>query len=88
MIKQNHFRGIKKMILIVLVAALVSCYSAPTPIIIRDIPTADVSDDMSVEEYMRSSTEWAVQITAYVKELINQIRHKVPYIDLRKGDEE
>ena len=78
----------KKLFIIILAAALIGCYSAPTPIIIRDIPTADVSDDMSVEEYMRSSTEWAVQITAYVKELINQIKHKSPYIDLRKDGEE
>ncbi|WP_407453951.1 hypothetical protein [Methanobrevibacter sp.] len=60
-----------------------SCYSAPTPIVIRQIPQADVSADMTVDEYMQSSTQWAVEITTYVKELINQIRHKVPYIDLR-----
>jgi len=78
----------KKLFTIVIAAALIGCCSAPTPIIIRDIPTADVSDDMSVEEYMRSSTEWAVQITAYVKELINQIKYKSPYIDLRKDGEE
>ncbi len=62
---------------------LVSCYSAPTPIVIRQIPQADVSADMTIDEYMRSSTQWAVEITAYIKELINQIRHKSPYIDLR-----
>lgn len=78
-----------KMIFVgIVMFALVSCYSTPTPIIIRQIPQADVSADMSIDEYMRSSTEWAVQITAYVKELINQIRHKVPYVDLRKGGEE
>ena len=47
-----------------------------------------VYKDMSIDEYMNSSTQWAVEITAYVKELINQIKHKVPYIDLRKGGEE
>lgn len=75
-----------KVLCVSMMILLSSCYSAPTPIIIRSIPQADVSDDMSVEEYMRSSTEWAVQITAYVKELINQIRHKSPYIDLRSGE--
>lgn len=73
----------KKLFIIILTSALIGCYSAPTPIVIRQIPQADVSSDMSVEEYMRSSTEWAVEITAYVRELINQIRYKVPYIDLR-----
>lgn len=78
----------KKLLTIILAAALISCHSAPTPIVIRQIPQADVSSDMSIDEYMQSSTQWAVEITAYVKELINQIRHKSPYIDLRKGGEQ
>lgn len=77
---------LKKLFIIILAAALIGCYSAPTPVIIRQIPQADVSADMTVDEYMQSSTEWAVEITAYVKELINQIRHKVPYIDLRSEE--
>jgi hypothetical protein len=76
----------KKLFTIVIAAALIGCYSAPTPIIIRSIPTADVSSDMSIDEYMKSSTQWAVEVTAYIKELINQIRHKVPYIDLRSEE--
>lgn len=76
----------KKLFIVILTAALISCYSAPTPVIIRQIPQADVSSDMSIDEYMQSSTQWAVEITAYVRELINQIKHKVPYIDLR-GEE-
>lgn len=78
----------KKILIIILAAALISCYSAPTPVIIRQIPQADVSSDMSIDEYMQSSTQWAVEVTSYIKELINQIRHKVPYIDLRKDGEE
>ncbi len=76
----------KKLFIIILAAALIGCYSTPTPIIIRNIPQADVSADMTIDEYMQSSTQWAVVVTAYIKELINQIRHKVPYIDLR-GEE-
>ena len=78
-----------KMIFVgIVLFALVSCYSAPTPVVIRQIPQADVSADMTIDEYMRSSTQWAVEVTAYIKELINQIKHKVPYVDLRKGGEE
>lgn len=77
----------KKLFIIILAAALIGCYSAPTPIIIRSIPQADVSADMTIDEYMHSSTQWAVEITAYIKELINQIVHKSPYIDLRKDGE-
>lgn len=78
----------KKLFIIILTLALIGCYSAPTPIVIRQIPQADVSSDMSIDEYMQSSTQWAVEITAYIKELINQVRHKVPYIDLRKDGKE
>lgn len=77
----------KKLFIIILAAALIGCYSAPTPIVIRQIPQADVSADMTIDEYMQSSTQWAVEVTAYIKELINQILHKVPYIDLRKDGE-
>jgi hypothetical protein len=73
----------KKLLAILLTSALISCYSAPTPIVIRQIPQADVSADMTIDEYMKSSTEWGVKITSYVKELINQIIHKANYIDLR-----
>lgn len=76
----------KKLFIIILAAALIGCHSTPTPIIIRSIPQADVSSDMTVDEYMQSSTQWAVEVTAYIKELINQIRHKVPYIDLRSEE--
>lgn len=76
----------QKILVVVLTISLISCYSAPTPVIIRQIPQADVSSDMTIDEYMQSSTQWAVEITTYIKELINQIRHKVPYIDLR-GEE-
>ena len=78
----------QKILVVILTISLISCYSTPTPIIIRSIPQADVSSDMTIDEYMRSSTQWAVEVTAYIKELINQIRHKVPYVDLRKGGEE
>ena len=83
----NYFRNVtKKIVIIIIAAALIGCYSAPTPIIIRPIPQADLSADMTVDEYMRSSTQWAVEITAYIKELINQIIHKSPYIDLRNDN--
>ena len=60
---------------------------APFDMVAEDIIKNDTSllafSDMTVDEYMRSSTEWAVEITAYIKELINQITHKASYIDLR-----
>lgn len=69
-----------------LMLLLSSCYSAPTPIIIRPIPelTMDITSD---EEYIRESSKMVVKLGAYIEELVNQIKNKVPYIDLRKGRE-
>lgn len=61
-----------------------SCYSGPNPIIIRDIPRAVITEDMSTDAYIYESTRWAIEVKAYVEELINQCIHKVPTIDLRK----
>ena len=60
-----------------------SCYSGPNPIIIRDIPRAVITEDMSTDAYIYESTRWAIEVKAYVDELINQCIHKVPTIDLR-----
>lgn len=64
----------------------VGCYSAPTPIIIRPLPelTLDVTND---EAYIRESSKMVVKLGAYIEEMINQIQHKVPHIDLRKTND-
>jgi hypothetical protein len=43
---------------------------------------------MSTDVVNQVVTTWGVDIVAYVKELINQIENKAPYIDLRKKDEQ
>lgn len=63
---------------------LIACQSAPTPIVIYQPPMLVISEDMSTDEVNKLVTTWGVDIVAYVKELINQIENKVPYIDLRK----
>lgn len=63
-----------------------SCYSGPNPIIIRDIPRAVITEDMSTDAYIYESTRWAIEVKAYIDELINQCIHKVPTIDLRKAE--
>jgi len=75
----------KKLFLLSVIMFCLSCASAPSPILIYDIPKADVSDDMTVEDYVKVSTEYAVNMKSYIDELINQILHKANYIDLRKG---
>lgn len=66
---------------------LISCQSSPTPIVIYQPPTLVISEDMSADEVTKLVTTWGVDIVTYVKELINQIENKAPYIDLRKKDE-
>lgn len=66
----------------ILIVLFFSCHS--TPIILRPIPTIDLSDDLTIHEYLNNSTVWGVEITAYIKELINQIKHKTNYIELKE----
>ena len=79
---------LKQIIIITITLLMLSCQSAPTPIIIYQPPTLAISEDMSTDEVNKLVTTWGVDIVAYVKELINQIENKVPYIDLRKKDEQ
>lgn len=55
-----------------------------TPVIINEPPKIDIKDDMSEEELNYKIDSWAINIKAYIKELITQIKNKVPYIDLRE----
>lgn len=79
-------RSIQGFIIAALISLCVCCTSGPTPIIIRPLPTLEM-DVTSDEAYIRASAANVVKLGAYVEELINQVVHKVPYIDLRKTNE-
>ncbi len=64
---------------------LISCISSPQPIIINELPKNSITQDMTMEEYVKESTRYAVELKAYTDELINQIIHRSRYIDLRKN---
>jgi len=53
------------------------------PIIIKEIPLCDVSDDMTLQQYLHNTTKFQIEIAKYVKELIAQIKLKCVNIDLR-----
>jgi len=72
---------------LIVLGTLISCQSSPTPIVIYQPPTLVISEDMSTDEVNKLVTTWGVDIVAYVKELINQIENKAPYLDLRKTNE-
>lgn len=78
---------LKRIFTYALIAFFISCQSSPTPIVIYQPPTLVISEDMSTDEVNKLVTTWGVDIVAYVKELINQIENKAPYIDLRKTNE-
>lgn len=68
--------------IVFVLAVLPSCKTI-TPVIIYDVPKADLSDDMSLDQYLRNTADWAVKARGYIEELLNQITHKVPFIDAR-----
>lgn len=74
-------------LIILIILTFSSCYSSPTPVIIRDIPRATITAEMSTDEYIYESTRWAIEIRAWIDEIIVQIQNKVPYIDLRKTND-
>ena len=73
-------------VVMVVMFSFSSCYSGPNPIIIRDIPRATITEDMSTDAYIYESTRWAIEVRAWIDEIIVQIQNKVPYIDLRKDE--
>lgn len=76
---------IKKIFVILICCLVISCVTT-TPIIIYKVPEHEIKKDMSIDEYLNKSTEYAIKLKAYIDELINQITHKANYIDLRKED--
>lgn len=76
-------RFVFRVIFIGIILILSSCVSSPSPIVIYKMPTIDISDDITIEQYLHSSTEYGINMTNYTLELINQIINKVPYIDCR-----
>ena len=78
----------KKLAVIIIICLLIiSCVTfrpKNNPVIIRDIPICDVTDDMSIHQYLYSTTEFQIEIARYIKELIAQIKLKCQYIDMRQ----
>lgn len=74
--------GRKALITLFTIVMLCSCRSI-TPVIIREPPKPNVQEGMTVEEYLYESTKYRIEVEAYIAELLSQIEHKVPFIDLR-----
>ena len=79
-------RHLAATLVILIMLTFSSCYSAPTPVVIREIPRATITVDMSTDAYIYESTRWAIEIRAWIDEIIVQIQNKVPFIDLRKTE--
>lgn len=72
-----------------------SCQTRPdipeiTPLVLKPIPGIDLTDDikgtLTKKKLDSKIRQWAIDISDYLLELINQIEYRVPYIDLRKTD--
>lgn len=70
---------------IILISSIMILYSCKsiTPIVIKEPPRAEMREGMTVDEYLYESTRYKIEVEAYIAELLGQIKHKVPYIDLR-----
>lgn len=65
--------------------SLTNCATLNEPIIINNIPTVELSDDMTLESYLKNTAGLIVDLKTYIDELINQITHKIKnYVDLRE----
>ncbi len=72
-------------IIVCLIIILYGCSTLKnTPIIIYESPkTVDATGDLSEFEYNIIFSDYIIDLKYYIKELINQIKNKVNYIDLR-----
>lgn len=77
----------KKIMIVMLVAALMSCATLNEPIIIEKVPKADLSEDMTIEEYIKTSTKLNIDLKTYIDNLILQIKSKIKNIIDLRGDE-
>lgn len=91
MVKRNRIIVIICMLILVLFILTASmCESGPrnVPVIIKDIPEMDLSDDMTLKEWMDGNVFLRAELLKYIKELIVQVKGKCNYIDLREKREE
>lgn len=75
---------------ICIVISLVALYmqmgcKSNSPVIVYEIPRVNIELTDDILTFMQKSTTWAVNINAWIDEIINQILFKVPHIDLRKN---
>jgi hypothetical protein len=78
---------VRKIITGIILLCLLSCATLNEPVIIEQIPKADLSEDMTIEEYIKTSTKLNIDLKTYIDNLILQIKSKIKNIIDLRGDE-
>jgi hypothetical protein len=73
--------GILIIVLFVLLVVLFFSCQTLTPVNIERYPVIDMSDDVTLEVYLKTTAKYHFELKAYIKKLVNEIKNKVPYID-------
>jgi len=77
----------KKLLSIAILLILINCQTTIqrieyTPIIIHPIPKIHLDQTNDIIDDYKQIAEWKVNIISYIKELLNQIKSKVPYKEI------
>jgi hypothetical protein len=78
---------VKQLVTIIFLLLILFSCKTLTPIIIEDRPKIKLSETMTEEELNSALDKWGIDTISYIEKLINQIKNKVPYIDLKNKKE-
>lgn len=72
----------KYFILIILFCLMTACKTL-SPVVIEPYPEIELEEDITQDDFLKKTAEYAQKQRKYIEDLINEIINKVPYVDLR-----
>jgi len=73
----------KQLLIFILFLFIISCKSTPTPVNLNEEPKLNLTENMTPLEEDQAKYEYTLSLKKYIRELISQIKNKVPYNDFR-----